>query len=72
AAAAAARGLAAMDAPVSGGVAAAQAGTLTFMCGGEAAHFERAKALLSAMGKNIFLAGSSGAGQVAKMCNNML
>lgn len=72
AAAAAARGLVAMDAPVSGGVAAAQAGTLTFMCGGEAAHFERAKALLSAMGKNIFLAGSSGAGQVAKMCNNML
>lgn len=72
AAAAAARGLIAMDAPVSGGVAAAQAGTLTFMCGGEAAHFDRAKALLSAMGKNIFLAGSNGAGQVAKMCNNML
>mgnify|MGYP000235814628 CR=1 FL=1 len=72
AAAAAQRNLIAMDAPVSGGVAAAQAGTLTFMCGGDADHFERARALLSAMGKNIFLAGSNGAGQVAKMCNNML
>ncbi|MFT5032799.1 MAG: 3-hydroxyisobutyrate dehydrogenase [Bacteroidia bacterium] len=72
ASAAADRGLAAMDAPVSGGVAAAQAGTLTFMCGGDAAHFERAQALLAGMGKNIFLAGGHGAGQVAKMCNNML
>ncbi len=72
ASAAAMRGVAAMDAPVSGGVAAAQAGTLTFMCGGDAEHFERAKALLSGMGKNIFLAGDHGAGQVAKMCNNML
>ena len=70
--AAAERGLAAMDAPVSGGVAAAQAGSLTFMCGGDSAHFERAKAILAGMGKNIFLAGDSGAGQVAKMCNNML
>ncbi len=66
------RGLAAMDAPVSGGVAAAQAGSLTFMCGGDSAQFERAKAILGGMGKNIFLAGDSGAGQVAKMCNNML
>lgn len=66
------RGIAVMDAPVSGGVAAAQAGTLTFMCGGSAEHFERAKTVLSAMGKNIFLAGDNGAGQVAKMCNNML
>lgn len=61
-----------MDAPVSGGVAAAQAGTLSFMCGGEAADFERAKAILAGMGKNVFHAGGSGAGQVAKMCNNML
>lgn len=72
AAAGAQRGVAVMDAPVSGGVAAAQAGTLTFMCGGAAEHFERAKTLLSGMGKNIFLAGDNGAGQVAKMCNNML
>lgn len=61
-----------VDAPVSGGVAAAEAGTLTFMCGGPEHAFERAKAVLSDMGKNIFHAGPSGAGQVAKMCNNML
>ncbi|AQQ68119.1 3-hydroxyisobutyrate dehydrogenase [Microbulbifer agarilyticus] len=66
------RGLQFLDAPVSGGVAAAQAGTLTFMCGGEKTGFEQAKSVLSAMGQNIFHAGSHGAGQVAKMCNNML
>jgi 3-hydroxyisobutyrate dehydrogenase len=61
-----------LDAPVSGGVAAATAGTLSFMCGGEAATFEAAKEVLSAMGANLFHAGPKGAGQVAKMCNNML
>lgn len=61
-----------LDAPVSGGVSAAQAGTLTFMCGGSEAAFVMGKEILSGMGKNIFLAGASGSGQVAKMCNNML
>jgi len=70
--AAAQRGLAFMDTPVSGGVAAAAAGTLTFMCGGDAAHFEKARAVLAGMGRNIFHAGPAGAGQVAKCCNNML
>ncbi len=70
--AAAARGIGFMDAPVSGGVAAAAAGTLAFMCGGEAATFEKAKIILADMGKNIFHAGPAGAGQVAKGCNNML
>lgn len=66
------RGVRAIDAPVSGGVAAAAAGTLAFMCGGEEADFEAAKVVLSAMGSNIFRAGDAGAGQVAKICNNML
>ncbi len=66
------KGIAMIDAPVSGGTAAAEAGTLTFICGGEPAHFEAAKTVLSAMGKHIFHAGASGAGQVAKICNNML
>ena len=66
------KGIGFMDAPVSGGVAAAEAGTLTFMCGGDAETFEKAKVVLSDMGKNIFHAGPSGAGQVAKGCNNML
>lgn len=61
-----------MDSPVSGGVAAATSGTLAFMCGGSEAAFEKANTVLSAMGKNIFHAGERGAGQVAKMCNNML
>lgn len=65
-------GVSMLDAPVSGGVAAAEAGTLTFMCGGDQAVFEQAKPVLSAMGANIFHAGGNGAGQVAKMCNNML
>lgn len=71
AAAARSRGLAMIDAPVSGGVAGAAAGTLTFIVGGEADALERARPLLQAMGKNIFHMGDAGAGQVAKLCNNM-
>lgn len=71
AAAAQARGLAMLDAPVSGGVTGASAGTLTFIVGGDAATLERARPLLQAMGRNIFHMGESGAGQVAKLCNNM-
>ena len=67
-----ARGIRAIDAPVSGGVAAAAAGTLAFMCGGEAADVEAARPVLAAMGANIFRAGNAGAGQIAKICNNML
>ena len=70
--AAAAMGIGFMDSPVSGGVAAAAAGTLAFMCGGDAATFTKAKQILKDMGKNIFHAGPAGAGQVAKGCNNML
>ena len=66
------RGIRCIDAPVSGGVAAADAGTLAFMCGGAADDFEAARPVLSAMGAKLFLAGGAGAGQVAKMCNNML
>jgi len=66
-----ARGVAMLDAPVSGGTAGAAAGTLTFIVGGETAALERARPVLGAMGKNIFHMGSSGAGQVAKLCNNM-
>ena len=66
------KGFAMVDAPVSGGVAAATAGTLTFMVGGEADGFDRAKPVLEKMGKNIFHAGDAGNGQVAKICNNML
>ncbi|MCX7557095.1 3-hydroxyisobutyrate dehydrogenase [Xanthomonadaceae bacterium JHOS43] len=69
--AAAARGLAMIDAPVSGGTAGAAAGTLTFIVGGDADALERARPVLSAMGKNIFHMGAAGAGQVAKLCNNM-
>jgi len=65
-------GLAMLDAPVSGGTGGAIAGTLTFMVGGDAAHLERAKPVLERMGKNIFHAGKAGAGQAAKICNNML
>ena len=70
--AAAERGLAFIDAPVSGGVGGASAGTLTFMCGGSAEAFARAKPILEKMGKNIFHAGGAGNGQAAKICNNML
>lgn len=66
------RGFDYLDAPVSGGIGGAQAGTLTFIVGGDAAAFEQAKPVLEVMGKNIFHAGDSGAGQVAKICNNML
>jgi 3-hydroxyisobutyrate dehydrogenase len=72
AAAAEAKGLSMLDAPVSGGVAGAQAGTLTFMVGGPEAAFIRAKPVLEAMGKTIVHAGGSGNGQAAKMCNNMI
>ena len=70
--AAAEQGIGFMDAPVSGGVAAAAGGTLAFMCGGSGETFEKAKLILKDMGKNIFHAGPAGAGQVAKGCNNML
>ncbi|MFT3804509.1 MAG: 3-hydroxyisobutyrate dehydrogenase [Burkholderiaceae bacterium] len=70
--AAAARGLDMIDAPVSGGVGGAVAGTLTFIVGGTVKALDRAKPLLAQMGKNIFHAGDSGAGQTAKICNNML
>ncbi|MEQ8411523.1 MAG: 3-hydroxyisobutyrate dehydrogenase [Erythrobacter sp.] len=61
-----------VDAPVSGGIAAANAGTLTFMVGGTARAFERAKPILEAMGKAVIHAGDAGNGQAAKICNNML
>ncbi|WP_268795754.1 MULTISPECIES: 3-hydroxyisobutyrate dehydrogenase [unclassified Sphingomonas] len=70
--AARAKGLHAVDAPVSGGIAAANAGALTFMVGGSEAAFARAEPFLSDMGKAVIHAGDSGAGQAAKMCNNML
>ncbi len=65
-------GYAAVDAPVSGGVAAANAGTLTFMVGGSDTAFAQVQELLSNMGQNIFHAGISGTGQAAKTANNML
>lgn len=71
-AAAAQRGLRMLDAPVSGGTGGAVAGTLTFIVGGAAADLESARPVLEVMGKNIFHAGDAGAGQVAKICNNML
>ncbi|QJQ32564.1 3-hydroxyisobutyrate dehydrogenase [Sphingomonas lacunae] len=70
--AASAKGLVAVDAPVSGGIAAANAGTLTFMAGGSKEAFDRAEVILSAMGKAVIHAGGPGAGQAAKICNNML
>jgi 3-hydroxyisobutyrate dehydrogenase len=66
------RRIAMLDAPVSGGTAGAEKGTLTFIVGGDAAVLERARPLLEKMGANIFHAGAHGAGQVAKVCNNML
>lgn len=72
AAAAQARGFTMIDAPVSGGVGGAAAGTLTFIVGGSTEALEQARPVLEKMGKNIFHAGDSGAGQVAKICNNML
>jgi len=67
-----AKGCPMVDAPVSGGVGGAEAGTLTFMVGGEAADFERAKPVLQAMGRNIVHCGGPGNGQVAKICNNLM
>src|SRR3546814_5615673 len=67
-----AKGFAFVDAPVSGGIAAANAGTLTFMVGGEDAAFAKAQPILSQMGKAVIHAGALGAGQAAKICNNML
>ena len=61
-----------LDAPVSGGTGGAIAGTLTFIVGGSADAFAKAEPILAVMGKNIFHAGDHGAGQVAKICNNML
>ena len=71
-AAAEAAGMDMVDAPVSGGVGGAEAGTLTFMVGGTPGAFARARPLLEKMGKNIFHAGAAGNGQVAKVCNNMI
>ena len=65
-------GYAFIDAPVSGGVAGAAAGTLTFIMGGDDAAVSRAKPVLKHMGANLFHAGELGAGQIAKLCNNML
>lgn len=72
AAIAAAQGNVMLDAPVSGGTGGAEAGTLTFMVGGDEAEFTRYKNIFNAMGKNIVYCGGSGNGQVAKVANNML
>ncbi|MBS27955.1 MAG: 3-hydroxyisobutyrate dehydrogenase [Alphaproteobacteria bacterium] len=66
------RGLEMIDAPVSGGIGGAQAGTLTFMCGGTESAFQRAEPILETMGKNVFHAGDAGAGQAVKVCNNLM
>ena len=66
------RGVSMLDAPVSGGEVGAIAGTLTIMVGGDAAAFEKAKPAFEAMGKSVTLIGGSGAGQVAKACNQIL
>lgn len=66
------KGAVALDAPVSGGVGGAAAGTLTFMVGGSPAAFARAEPILAAMGKKIVHCGDAGAGQAAKICNNMI
>lgn len=67
-----AKGFVMIDAPVSGGTAGAQGGTLTFMVGGDTGVVECARPILEKMGKNIFHAGPNGAGQIVKVCNNML
>ena len=69
---AAAQGYTMVDAPVSGGIAAADAGTLTFMVGGSDEGFQRAREYLEKMGKAVIHAGGPGSGQAAKICNNML
>jgi 3-hydroxyisobutyrate dehydrogenase len=65
-------GYAMVDAPVSGGIAAAAAGTLTFMVGGSDEAFARAREVLEPMGKAVIHAGGAGAGQAAKICNNLM
>jgi 3-hydroxyisobutyrate dehydrogenase len=70
--AAAERGLAFLDAPVSGGVAGAEAASLTFMAGGEEAALDAARPVLMAMGKNVVHTGAGGSGQAAKICNNLI
>lgn len=70
--AAAERGLSFLDAPVSGGVAGAEAGSLTFMAGGEDKAVAAAQPILMAMGKNVVHTGASGSGQAAKICNNLI
>lgn len=67
-----ARDMRPVDAPISGGVGGATAGTLTFMVGGSEAAFASAEPILQAMGSNIIHAGDNGAGQAAKICNNMI
>jgi len=67
-----AKGIGFVDAPVSGGTAGATAGTLTFIVGGSEEDYQKALPVLQLMGKNVFHAGQSGAGQIAKICNNML
>jgi len=69
---AATHGMASVDAPVSGGTVGAKGATLTFMCGGEEKAFAAAKPLLENMGKKLVHCGSAGAGQAAKICNNMM
>jgi len=69
---AAKHGVASVDAPVSGGVGGAKGATLTFMCGGDDKAFAPAKPILEAMGKKIVHCGKAGAGQAAKICNNMI
>jgi 3-hydroxyisobutyrate dehydrogenase len=66
------RGCPALDAPVSGGVGGAKAGTLTFMAGGSAEAFAQAEPILAQMGKRVVHCGEAGAGQAAKICNNMI
>ena len=65
-------GVSSVDAPVSGGVGGAQGATLTFMCGGDDKAFAAAKPILEKMGKKIVHCGKAGAGQAAKICNNMI
>jgi 3-hydroxyisobutyrate dehydrogenase len=67
-----AAGMLSLDAPVSGGVGGAEAATLTFMAGGSKDAFDKAKPVLEAMGKRVVHCGDAGAGQAAKICNNMI
>lgn len=69
---AAEKGFIFLDTPMSGGITGAHAGTLTFMVGGETAHFEQAKEVLAGMGKNFFHCGKPGSGEIAKLVNNLI